>query len=101
MLGGMHGRGHAWQGVHAWQGGMHGRGCAWQGACMAGGHAWQRGVHGTRHAWQGACMAGGHAWQGGMHGIRSMSGRYTSCWNALLFNISICRLGGWEVVESL
>ena len=29
-------------------GGMHGRGHAWQGACMAGGHAWQ-----------GVCMAGG------------------------------------------
>ena len=59
-------RWHAWQG-HAWQGGMHdsivgacmawgvhGRGHAWQGVCMAGGHAWQ-----------GVCMALGHAWHGG------------------------------------
>ena len=30
-MGGMHGRG------HAWQGGMHSRGCAWQGECVAGG----------------------------------------------------------------
>ena len=38
MAGGVHGRGHAWQGS------MCGGGCAWQGACMAvGGHAcpWQ------------------------------------------------------------
>ena len=34
-------------------GGIHGRGHAWQGACMAGGHAWHRG------ACIGACMAGG------------------------------------------
>ena len=45
--------GHAWQGGcvwwggHVWQGGVHGRGHAlqgvhaWQGAGMTGGHAWQ------------------------------------------------------------
>ena len=90
------------RGGHAWQGGMCGRGCAWQGAymmggmcgrggaCVAGGHAWQGdmhgggGMHGRGCAWQGC------AWQGGMHGryyeIRSMSGRYTSYWNAFLFH---------------
>ena len=41
----MHGRGHAWWEV-----------CAWQGACMVGG------IHGRGAAWQGVCMAGG------MHG---------------------------------
>ena len=34
-------------------------------------------------------MVGGHAWQGGMRGryheIQSMSGQYTSYWNAFLF----------------
>ena len=59
MAGGMHGRGHAWQGACvAGGGGMHGRGCAWQGAHVAGG------MHGRGHAWQGrmrvegACMTG-------------------------------------------
>ena len=55
---------------------MHGRG------------TWQGGVHGG-----GACVAGGvwwgHVWWGGMHSkyyeIRSMSGWYTSYWNAFLF----------------
>ena len=81
--------GHAWQvGEHVWQGGMHGSehvwqgGCVWQGACVAEGHAWQ-----------GACMAGGgHAWwRHAWHThtltdtvIRSMSGWYTSYWNAFL-----------------
>ena len=67
MAGGMHGRGHAWQG------------CAWQGrvACMAGG------MHGVRHAWQGACMAGGMCggrcvWKGGMHG--GMHGKGGHAW---------------------
>ena len=69
-LGGVHGRGHAWQGVcMVGEGGMCGGGAcvagghAWQGACMAGGHAWQGGMHGRGHVWQGACMAGGHSWQ--------------------------------------
>ena len=97
MAGGMHGReacmagGHAWWG-HAWQGL-----CMAGGAYMAGGHAW------WGHAWQGVCMAGT-----GMHGrgvcvacmhapppprryyeIRSMSGRYASYWNALLFSVLV------------
>ena len=73
-------------------GGVHG--CS-GGACIValGGHAW--------FLWGevcgctgGACIValGGHAWflWGGVHGsfdeIRSMSGRYTSYWNAFLFN---------------
>ena len=57
------GRGHVWHGVvcmvggmcgrgHAWEGGMCGRGHAW-GACMVRGCAWSRG-----HVWHGACVAG-------------------------------------------
>ena len=43
MAKGMHGRGHAWQGL-CLMGGMHGGGGhAWQGACMAGG------MHGSGH----------------------------------------------------
>ena len=101
--------GHVWLpgGVHGCQGAcVVAGGHAWlQGACMV-----ARGVHGC----QGACVvarrvcvvAGRHAWllgvcmvarRGGMHGcrgegacmgydeIRSMSGRYTSYWNALLY----------------
>ena len=57
MAGGMHGRGHEWQGA-CMAGGMHGRGHAWQGACMAGGM--NGGVRGTgvRDRGRGACMAG-------------------------------------------
>ena len=71
VVGGVHGRGHAWQRTCmegcAWQRGVNGGGCAWQGVCgkgtcMAEGHAWQG------HAWQGACVAGGHVWQGGICG---------------------------------
>ena len=73
--GGVHGGGHARQGVcmagGVWQGDVHGRG-----ACMAGG------MHG-----RGACMEGGHAWQGGMRGIWSMSGWYASYWTAFLFTL--------------
>ena len=71
MAGGMHGRGHVWQGdmhgrvMHG--GGMHGRGCAWQ-----------RGVHG-----QVGDMRGRY------YEIRSMSGRYASYWNAFLF-LQVC-----------
>ena len=68
-----------WQGGPVWwgaceAGGVHGRGHVWQGACIAEGHAWQGGMHGG-----GACMA----W-GGMPGIRSISGRYAYYWNAFL-----------------
>ena len=95
LLGGMHGclgacgvvGGHAWL-----QGGMCG---CWgvcivaEGACVVAG-----GVHGCGgHAWLlgGACMvAGGDVWLWACIGydkIRSMSGQYTSYWNAFLFMI--------------
>ena len=41
-------------------GGVHGRGHAWQGACMAGGVGW--GMCG------GGMHCGGHAWHGGVCG---------------------------------
>ena len=54
MVGGMHGRGHAWQGV------------CMVGACMAeGGHAWQGACVARGHAWQGTCVAGGMHGRGG------------------------------------
>ena len=60
-------------------------GHVWWGACMAEGACVAGGMHGRG----GVCMVRGCAWQGGMHGryyeIRSMSGRYTSYWNAFLF----------------
>ena len=66
---------------------------------LFGGHAWfylggRAWFYSGGHAW---FYLGGHAWfysGGGMHGffsffgyneIRSMSGRYTSYWNAFLF----------------
>ena len=64
--GGMHGGGHACQGVcvvreHAWQGGMYGRGVCMaggacgRGVCVAEGFVWQR-----EHAWHGgACKVAG------------------------------------------
>ena len=69
-------------------GGVHGfiRGCAW---FYSGGHAW--------FYLGGVCVVlfGGHAWfySGGVCGffgyneIRSMSGQYTSYWNAFLFHL--------------
>ena len=78
---------HAWQGgACVAEGGMHsrtgmcGRGCAWQGAYVAE-QACMAGV---------ACMTGGVCMaRGGMcgryYGIRSMSGRYASYWNAILY----------------
>ena len=102
---------HAWllqgDGGHAWllwgEGGMHG---CYGGVCVValGGHVWllEGGMHGCS---RGACVVapGGHAWLllgegmhgcsgGGMRGlprdmeIRSMSGRYASYWNAVLFD---------------
>ena len=80
VVGGMHGRGHAWQG----QGGMHGGGACMAGDECDGGHVWQGG-----HAWQGTCMARGVCEVGDMRGryyeLRSMSGQYASYWNAFLF----------------
>ena len=57
---------------------------------MAGGHACPGGMRGGAHAWPGGSMHGwreGHAWLGGMHAPRpdTMSGRYASYWNALLW----------------
>ena len=52
-MGGVRGRGRAWQGGACVAGGVRGReGRVWQGACVAGG------VHGRGCAWQ-----GGRAWQ--------------------------------------
>ena len=62
-VGGMCGRG-------CMAGGVHGRGHTWQGACMTGQHAlqgytWQGGSHDMGHAWQegayteGACVVKG------------------------------------------
>ena len=78
----MHGRGAfvvggVWQGV-----------CAWQGACMAGGHAWKGMCMAGGHSWQGTCMEGGMCGRGvhdRYYDIWSMSGWYTSYWNAFLF----------------
>ena len=83
MVGGMHGRGHAWQGV------MRGRGYVWQGgedvwqgeACVAGGH---ESVHGRGHG-RGVCMACTPPPPDRYYKIQSMSGRYASYWNAFLF----------------
>ena len=59
MAGGVHGRGHAWQGS------MHGRKCMWQGGTHGGGHAWQGWVCVAGGASMvGVCIMGGHAWQG-------------------------------------
>ena len=54
--------GHAWWG-HAWLGGLHGRGHAWQAACMVGACTAREGVYGKGGcAWQGrVCIAGGNA----------------------------------------
>ena len=89
--GGMHVRGHVWQGGPVWWGacearGVHSRGHVWQGACIAEGHAWQGGMHGG-----GACMA----W-GGMPGIRSISGWYAYYWNAFLLFYFV---GSWPMFK--
>ena len=75
MAGGRAWWGHAWQGACV-AGGMHG---SW-GVCMVvGGCAWQEDMRG----------GGGHACHahtpGRYYVIRSMSGQYTSYWNAFLF----------------
>ena len=73
MVGGVHDRGHAWQGV----------------ACMAGVCVWQGGMHGRGHVRWGVCIAGGHVWHTRplpQHDTtrygRSIGGRYASYWNA-------------------
>ena len=66
-------------------GGVHGRGHAWQGACMAGGVCVAGGVHGRGACMAGACVAGGAFMlppTTRYYEIQSMSGRYASYWNA-------------------
>ena len=79
---GMHGGETCMVGVYVaggCMGGVHGRGCAWQGVCMAGGV-------GTCVAggptWQEVCVAG----EGDMHDRKNgyCSGRYASYWNTFL-----------------
>ena len=50
-------------------GGVHGRGCAWQGVCMAGGACVAGGMHG-----RGVCGRGGHVWRVGMCGVHAWQG---------------------------
>ena len=115
-LGGMHGCSWgacmvAPGGGHVWLllGGMHG--CSW-GACVValggcawllqGGHAWllrgcawllRGGVHGCSREGRAWLLLGGmRGWSGGsvcgfFNEIRSMSGRYTSYWNAFLLQM--------------
>ena len=92
LQGGMHGcSGHAWLlGVHGCRacmvaGGIHG--CRGMVCMVAGGHAWLQ-----KGAWLqgGMCGCGECVWlPGGCIGydkIWSMSGQYTSYWNAFLFH---------------
>ena len=58
-------------------GGMHGRGHAWQGTCIARGHVWQGVYMAGGHVWWGACMVG----VGGLRGTQSKNGQY---WYAFL-----------------
>ena len=67
-LGGMCGRGHAWQGVFMARGAcMAGGGHAWPGVCMARGTCRVKGGH--------ACMAKGGAWQ-----RRGMYDKWGNAW---------------------
>ena len=75
----VHGGGRAWQGA-CMVGGVHGRG-----------HAWWQGMCGRGHAWQGdMCGRGGmHATHASCQILRdmviwSMSGQFASYWNAFL-----------------
>ena len=78
MAGGMHGRGHAWQGGHACQGGaMHARGLFMAGGMHGRGVCRTGGVHGT------------HTPPSRYYEIQSMSGRYASYWNAFLFPLQL------------
>ena len=103
VVGGMHGRGCAWQGQHgqqeghAWQGAcmagsMHGRGMAGAcmvGACMVGGMHGRVCMAGGMHC-RGACVVGGGV-RGRYHEIWSMSKRYASYCNAFLFSHGLDR----------
>ena len=82
--GGIHGRGHTWQGVYM-AGGIHGRGggawvvkeYVWQvvcmvgvGVCVARGVCMARDMHGRGHVWQGDMHAGEMATEaGGTHPV--------------------------------
>ena len=96
VAGGMCGGGHVWQeGMSAWQGVCTEGGMCGRGACMAGGHVWQGvcmagGMHDRGVCVVGACVARETCMAGGMHGIQSMSGQYTSYWNAFLFRACFC-----------
>ena len=122
MAGGMHGRGHAWQGVCVAEGayvvggvhsrgvcmaggaGMHCGGCAWQGK----GHVWPAGMRGWGHVYlggmcgRGACMAGGVHGGGGMRGRRDghCCGWYASYWNAFLFIILSTNMPSFSLFHS-
>ena len=74
----MHGRGAC---VAGW--GVCGQGRAWRG-CVAGG------MRGGGCASQAGFCGEGMYGRGGVHGIRSMSGRYASHWNALLYFTDFC-----------
>ena len=84
MAGGVSGRepcvarGHAWWG-HAWQGGMNGRGMCGRGTCVVGG------VH-AMHT------------PGRYYEIWSMSGRYTSYWNACIL---VCHIFNGFIIPFL
>ena len=82
LAGGYVGRawwGCAWQwGMHGRVGGMRGGGMNGRGLCVAGACMVVGGVHGRGRAWQGDV-------RGRYYEIRSMSGRYASYWNALLY----------------
>ena len=105
LLGGMHGCLGACvvDGGHVWlPGGMHG---CWGACVVARGHVWLPGGMGGCQV--GICGCWGHVWlPGGMHGCRggmrgfqwacvgydkiwSMSGQYTSYWNAFLLYLNI------------
>ena len=73
-------------GVHAWQGDMRGGGHSWWGACLTGGVHGRRGMCG-----RGVCMVG-RGVRGRYYEIWSMSGRYASYWNALLFQVNLFRI---------
>ena len=105
MVGGMHGKGDVWWGACMAGGtclvgeGMCGRGaCLTGGACMAG-VAWQGGMVdggmlGRGSAWQGVCVACMPP-SGRYYEIRSMSGRYASCWNEFLLLIILFEISIW------
>ena len=69
MMGAVHDRGEGC----AWQGGVHGRGHVWQGACMPGG------LHGGGHTCMGMCMGGGARMYGGCACMGACMGGRHAC----------------------